>query len=939
MSETSKPQKLLKLLKRNKYVLLSAAVAFLISQLVAFCYNLIPYGDMTILRMDLYHQYGPLFAELYDRLRSGSTFVYSWNSGLGSSFLGNYFNYLSSPLSFIVLLFGHKNITEAISCLIMLKAILSASSFAYYLKKAYNTDGPFISAFGVLYAFCGYFIAYYWNLMWLDAMVLFPIILLGIERIIKKGKPALYCVSLAVMIFANYYMAYMICIFCVIYFLGYYFSEYPISQKFSINSNDKHYKGIKNSLFISSGLKFGMYSVLAGLLACVAIFPLITILSESSATSGTTPTSYTKYFTAFDFLANHLAGPEPTIRSSGDDVLPNVYCGILTIILVPLYLYSKNISIRKKAAHIAMLIVLYFSFNINYLNYVWHGFHFPNDLPYRFSFMYCFILLKIAFEALKNIKEFTPKQILSVGLGLVFFLVFVEKITSKNVSDVTLALSLIYAVGYVLILYLLKNKSFQNSAVAVLLLCTVSSEIALSSTNNYTMNQSKTNYTVDYDQFRDIKAKLDDYDNKGFYRMELTDLRTRMDPCWFNYNGVSTFSSMAYETVANMQQDLGLYGNYINSYTYNPQTPVYNSFFSLKYIVDNTADDMSGNYYTKIIGENKFTAYQNNYYLPIAFYANSQIKEFTSTVSQNPFVVQSELFKAASGVSDVFTRLQTENVTYNNIHEFFDTEIENGECRYSVIDKGTASSVCFEITPDITDNLYIYAEAPNISSIEISSVLYTKSVTTTDEAYIIDLGVRSKGETVYVDISFDEEASFGNLSFYAYNLNKENFEKGYSLLKAGEYKIDSYGETYFSGSINSPSDGAVYTSIPYDSNWEIFVDGRRLQRSEIFKISDSLLGFDIKQGNHTLVLKYRPYPLIFGGFVTGVTIVAAIIVILIKRKKEKFDKWSALYKEKVVQEPVPLNTQTVKFDDEEVIKAIAPDEDLTEKENNRQTEV
>ena len=895
MTETTKKKGFVEMLKRNRYVLLSAGVAFAISQLVAFCYNLIPYGDMTILRMDLYHQYGPLFAELYDRLTNGSSLIYSWNSGLGSPFLGNFYNYLSSPLTIIVLFFGHKNITEAISCLIMLKAMLSASSFSYYLKKEYSQDGPVISAFGVLYAFCGYFIAYYWNLMWLDAMVLFPIILLGIQRIIKKGKPALYCISLAVMIFANYYMAYMICIFSVIYFFGYYFSEYSINKKFvNAENKDKRYKGLKNSLFLSGAFKFAAFSVIAGLLACIAIFPLMTILSESSATSGTPPTSFTKYFSAFDFLANHLAGPDPTIRSSGDDVLPNVYCSILTIVLVPLYLYSKGIPIRKKVSHIVMLCILYFSFNINYLNFVWHGFHFPNDLPYRFSFMYCFLLLKMAFESFLHLKEFTARQIMSVGLGLVFFLVLVEKITSKNITDTTLILSLIYAVGYVVILYLFNNKKFQTSAVAVLLLCTVSSEIALSSTNNYTMNQSKPNYTADYDEFRQLKSKLDNYDGNGFYRMELTDLRTRMDPCWFNYNGISTFSSMAYEKVANMQQDLGIYGNYINSYTYNSQTPVYNSMFGLKYIVDNTSDDLTSKYYTKIIGENKFTAYENNYYLPIAFCAGSDIKSYTSTVSENPFVSQAELFRAASGAKDVFEKLEIENITYNNIYDFYSSEIENGEFRYTVIDTGTTSSVCFEVTPSAAENVYIYAEAPKISSIDVSSVLYSKSITSTDEAYIVDLGVMNQGETIYVDISFEEGATFGALNFYACTMNEEKFEEGFNKLKQCEYKIDSFNDTHFSGTINAPQDCQVFTSIPYDSNWEVYIDGVKLTKDQIFKISDSQLGFNIKAGQHKLALQYRPISFIAGAFITAVTAVIAIIVVLLRRRKPKQNKWEAL---------------------------------------------
>ena len=294
---------------RNKFVLLSGVCALGVMLLVFYCYDLIPFGDMTILRMDLYHQYGPLFAELYDRITSGGSFLYSWNSGLGSSFLGNFLNYLSSPLSLIVVVFGHENITEAISCLILLKAVLSACSFTYYLKSSIGKNNAATAAFGVLYAFCGYFVAYYWNVMWMDAMYLFPLVILGIEKIIKKGRPGLYCIALMLTFVTNYYMAYMVCVFSVLYFLTYYFSNYPLTKTFTqVDPTQKTslFKKLRNSVFFSSGWKFAFYSVIAVGLVAVLMFPLIEVLSSSSATSGTAPTEYKKYFAVFDFLANHF---------------------------------------------------------------------------------------------------------------------------------------------------------------------------------------------------------------------------------------------------------------------------------------------------------------------------------------------------------------------------------------------------------------------------------------------------------------------------------------------------------------------------------------------------------------------------------------------------------------------------------------------------------
>ena len=163
-------------IQNNKFILLSGLSAFFIIMVVYFCYSIIPFGDKTVYRMDLYHQYGPLFSELYDRITSGESLLYSWNSGLGSSFIGNLYNYLSSPFSILVLIFGHENTFEAIAAMIAIKSILSAISVSYYLKKSNKSDGPQLVAFGIMYAFSAYFIAYYWNVMWIDAMYLLPLI-------------------------------------------------------------------------------------------------------------------------------------------------------------------------------------------------------------------------------------------------------------------------------------------------------------------------------------------------------------------------------------------------------------------------------------------------------------------------------------------------------------------------------------------------------------------------------------------------------------------------------------------------------------------------------------------------------------------------------------------------------------------------------------------
>lgn len=886
--------------KDNQFVFISGICAFVIMMLVYYCYNLIPFGDMTILRMDLYHQYGPLFAELYDRVTSGGSLLYSWESGLGSSFLGNFLNYLSSPITLIIFLFGHENIPEAIAAMILIKAVLSACAFTYYLKASLRQHNAATAAFGVLYAFCGYFVAYYWNVMWLDAMYLFPFIVLGIERIIHTGKPKTYCITLVIAFISNYYMAFMICVFSVLYFLTYYFANFPLTQKFKefpadLPKKPSIIKKLRNSVFFCSGWKFAFYSVLAVGLVGTLLLPLIEVLSASSATSGSAPTTYTKYFAVFDFLANHLAAIEPTIRSSGTDVLPNVYCGMLTLVLVPLYLFCKKIPVREKVSYICLLAVLYFSFNINYLNFFWHGFHFPNDLPYRFSFMYSFVLLQMAYKAFMHIREFSANQLLATGIGVVGFIVLAEKITSKNVDDISLIVSLAFAVIYIGVLYLFQSKKYMASVVSILLLCCSVSEIALANTDHYSMNQSKENYTSDYEDFRVLKEKLDAYDG-SFYRMELTDLRTRMDPSWYNYNGVSVFSSMAYEKVANIQQDVGLFGNYINSYTYRLQTPVYNAMFGLKYIVDNDDTDMNPLFYKSLFTEDKFTAYENLYALPVAFACNEAVADWETEKSTDPFLLQQQWFYDATGVDNVFRKLKVDHVDYNNVMEFLDADVESGSIGFSKEDTTSSASFTMEITPERTENVYIYVKSAQTETGTASANLYSKTFSTSDGS-IIDLGVRPAGETIFIDIPVKNGETVGSLKFYAYSLDTTAFKKGYEkLADDGQLKISSYSDTELIGSLTAQENEIVYTSIPYDTNWYVYVDGKRVYSDDIFAVSDGLLAFRIGAGSHTVTLRFASRGLQVGSIITIISIVIATFLIICRRREWLFYKPSVIEK-------------------------------------------
>ncbi|MBQ6264386.1 MAG: YfhO family protein [Clostridia bacterium] len=879
----------------NCYCWLAAVCAAVISLIIAYCYDMIPFGDITILRMDMYHQYCPLFAELYDRVTGLESFMYSWETGLGSSFLGNFYNYLCSPSAIFVLIFGHKNVTEAIAAMIFSKSAFAAASFTYYLKKSFKKTDFSTAAFGVIYCMCGWFIAYYWDLMWIDAMVFFPITVLGIERIIDSRKPVTYIIALSFTLITNYYMGYMVCIFSIIYFLVYYFSKYGFTQSdnfdgYWIKENGKKSMSFRqrfaNSLFFRSGVTFAASSIISAMLCAFALIPVYFILQNSYATNDDFPTKWNLYFTIFDFIANHLSSVEPTIRSSGDVVLPNIWCGVGTAMLVPLYLFTKSISIKEKVANIVLLAILLVSFDVNILSFIWHAFHYPSDLPYRFSFMYCFILLTIGFKTFIRIKEFTSNQILTTGIAFLAFIIIVQKIQSANVDDTSVIVSIIFIFVYTLVFYASRNKKFAQSTVAVMLLCCAIAETVCSTVPHYDIDQPKKNYAGDYDSYKKIQKQTEGKDKDLFYRTELTYNRARMAPAWYGYNGVSTFTSMAYESLSKLENYLGLAGNNVDSYTYHLQTPIYNMMHSLKYIYDNDSNVLlEDDYYTKLKTEGVFTAYKVNHYLPVAYCVYNDVEQWYYSDS-DPFAVQEEWFELATGLPFAMERIELDDIGYYNINEIT-SGLATGDIYYDKTTTGEEGEISFYIKSDEEKHCYLYVDSSQFDdiSIEVDDLVTNQSI---NEPYIWDLGILKANKPAKVIITLDKSDDYGSFDFDVYAMNDYCIDSGYEILKDNSIEITEFKNSKIKGKINVPEGKFIYTSIPYDKGWTVKLNGKKVNKDKIFALGDGFLCIKANPGEYDIEFRFIQPGLIEGLFVSLSAVIAILLFALfLKKRNEK----------------------------------------------------
>lgn len=889
-AQSVKKSRIYKAFYFNRYIFLSGVFAAFCISVIYILYSAFPFGDYTVMRMDLYHQYGPLFAELYDRVVNHQSFFYSWNSGGGSSFLGNYFNYLSSPLSALIFLFDKKDIANAITFLVSVKCILSSASFTFYLSRSQKKHNYLTAALGVFYAFSAYMLAYYWNVMWLDAMILLPLIALGIENIINGKSIGLYCASLVLLFFSSYYMGFMCCIFAVIYFIFYYAISSKLSEKINpqltfTKKNRYSLKAIYNNKLVNNGVRFAFGSILAACVCAVTLIPVFIILRSSSATSDTFPTNFEAYFDIFDFLTSHLAGLETTIRSSGEDVLPNIYSGILAVILLPLFVINKRINLKEKAAYILVLLLLLFSFNNNCMNFIWHAFHFPNDLPFRFSYMYSFLILTAGCKCLSKLDGINTKDICYVGILWLFFIILVQKSPTTKIDALSIYSSIAFVILWCGFLYVLRQKKVKKLISCVMCLLLVFAEVVICDTRSFHISYENEDYSSSYDSTVSALEKLKEYDD-GFYREELCYLETRMDPCYYGYKGMSVFSSMAYEDYSQLQYSLGMFGNRINSYTYNTQTPIYNLMFGIKYLLysgTGSKPDETLYGYCLSSDDGDTDVYENNYFLPIAYAVNSSIDDW-NTEEGNPFEVQGDFFRLATGYSGIFNEINYISTEFDGLTG--DTVTENGT--YWVEDEQTADDygyVYITVSPKTDGNLYLYVTSPDIKSIDVENTLRTPVNQSIEEPYILDLGYYSASEEAVITIDCSTlETDSAYFDIFAYSLNQETLDLGYQKLNNNSLEITKSSDTAFEGTITVDEDSYLYSSIPYDKGWKIEIDGTE---SETFTIGGSMLGTVIKAGEHTVKYSYSPRGFIYGAIISGASILGICGYFVYSRKRKK----------------------------------------------------
>lgn len=850
-------EKIKKNITNNKWIYITFLISTIIISVIYTLSKIAPFGNNSMLDVDFYHQYGPLLNELYDRVKEGSSLLYSFNTGGGLPFYRNFLNYLSSPFNIVLFLFKKENIVMAFSCIIGLKVIFASGMMSIYLKKTFKKDGVLLTIFSVLYAFSGYFCSYYWNIMWLDGMVFLPLIMLGINKLVDDEKPIFYTIFLSIMLIANYFIAYMICIFAVMYFFGYLFYRYGFSLK-------KTYKKI---------IIFILFSILAAALVSFALIPLYKALSSISATSDSFP-ELTLQFKFHELLFNHLTGVNRTVFASDELPLPNVYAGLLTFTGVILFFINKKINIRAKLLAFLILLIFVLSFNLNSLDFIWHAFHVPNDLPWRYSFIYVFIFITIGYYGILRIKDLKKSSVFASSFISLIIILLAYKFSFKNIDFDRTIINIIFVLLYLLIFLFTQFKKINKKIIYALIIIFVSAECIYGIDYNWNIDHDIATFMSDKNTYEKLISETTSKDN-DLYRMEKTDYLTLNDAAWYNYKGISTFTSMAYESVSKFQRKLGLSGNNINSYYYKYyNTPIYNTMFDIKYLMGSYIENP---YYSYLKTDGKVDLIKYNYSSSLLYGVDKKIKGYYPE-EYNPFKNQSDFVSLTTNTTDIYTDVLVKDVIGGEITPSDFKNNSNGEFNY-ILDDGQ-DSITFMLDNKVNQNIYLYINGSNVNGFEVDDKYYS---ITSDEYYTVDVGTKEIGD-VKVKINFKDNNDDGIIKFYAYAIDDDKFKEFYNEINKNILKVTSYSDTLIEGDVTLKSDKVMLSTIAYDTGWKVYVDGKSV---DTYKIADSYLAFDIKKGSHKIKLVYYPDGMKLGVITSFVSLAIIFIYAIFSDKKQK----------------------------------------------------
>ena len=841
------------ILQRNKLILAAFCLPVILMLLAFLVMGIYPAGENQIAVIDMYHQYVPFLGELQSKLQSGGSLFYTWNGAGGSNFWNLLAYYGASPLNLILVLFPKKFLMEGVTLILLLKIGLAGSTMAVYLRaivweKDKRSADISLVGFATLYALCSYVMAYYWCIMWMDAVALLPLCILGLHKILDGRSGVFYTICLALVVFINYYMAIMVCIFILFY--------YPVLYFIKVQGESAGH------FFKTTGRAVG-YSLLGVLMSAVMLLPTWMSMQSTYYISADMPEKTELYNDLLDILNQMLPNAELTYREG----LPNLYCGMFVVILLVFYWISRTIPLREKLLNGAFLVFLIFSLNINKLDFIWHGFHFPNQLPYRYTFMICFLLIAMAYQVFQRVDEIRVNHLwilLAAGGG---YYLLAQKILTEHIKDLDLFVysGLAWLALYVAILLLYKKGRLPKNLLLILTVILLTCEMASNTCTSIDQvgTTQRSNYYANEADIAKLVKKTEGTDDR-FGRTEMNDNYILNCPAMYHYKGISQFSSSLNANATALMEHIGVEGAPDkNRFNYNQTDPVTNAMLNIRYLIGKNLpiDDSD---FKQIAKSGNSRLYESIYPLSIGYMTADTIRTWNYE-QENPFMVLDDYVRAVTQnkYTSVFTEIEPVDVSAANIElsstgdGMWDSTLKNETKKSKTILTYQAQQI---------GKQYLFIEADDADAITVSQEKKDDKIEIRNDCgSIVNLGEMDSGTEFTVTIEY-KEGKGGSVVSHVCTMDEAVWQDAYKMLSASMLDVTDYGDTYLKGTIDVQEDGVFVTSVPYEAGWKLKVDGHTREINEL--IGGAWISTSLSAGEHQIELSFRPPGLIAGLLIT-----------------------------------------------------------------------
>ena len=855
------------MMTKKKYYTISVLIPAVMILAIFLLFSIIPFGHRTWLTIDLGQQYVDFFSYYQDTLlHHPEQFFYSFSKSIGGEMVSLWAYYLLSPFNLIFLLIPRSTIAMGVSLLIFLKLVSCTVSFAVMLDVKFKQRNGTTLLFALSYGFMSYLSANQFNVMWLDALIGLPLIVLGVDALLQKRNPLYYVLPLSLTILSNYYTGYMICLFLGLYFP---YAFLMMNDSFSWKTFGKQFS------------RFIFYSVLSVGLMMVILLPTFYSLLGSKGTATTIAWSLTSEYNPLLMFSKLFLGSFDFREMQKG--YPNIFVGSLALFSFLGYFKEKKIDLFQRLYALFITVIILISFNIEMFDKLWHAGQFPNWYSYRFSFLFSFWMIFLGYQrALKKttlgIRETFVYFFLVLVAGIGFILFPQDYLQGWQIA---LGFGLSMAILYSLILMRSGKRTHHKFLISFVVIELLLNSIITLSRLGYEMNSEFTVYQASLSNWSTVLRPA----KNEFYRSEKTMLRSKNDSLQVPTYGVSHFSSTFEKETERFFDAIGVrQGNaYVN---YSNGTLLTDALLGIKNTFIETTDATYNERWERKDLEDFSTiaSFDEGYIvtnpnaLSIAYPMKAILKSM-KVPTNHPITMQNQLANALSGTTspkNIFTKVPYET-TFENIS---DSPVVYQ--RVHLEDNTRFGTITLTFTPETNDPIYLEM-AGTMGEEDLEMTLNGEPYAfypVQSKPVLLSVAKNQKGHPQTLQIIVKADGfEFSKLSLYS--LNTTHLNERLEQTKAQELKLETFSATQFSGTMDVFEDSTVLTTIPYSKGWKVWVDG---QEVETYKILDSLLGFTISKGSHHIEYRYTT-PFLLEGSLVSIASLLLLSLILYKRKK------------------------------------------------------